>query len=421
MIRHHGESKRREYTHSFDKKILGRCHTNWVESFFQYWEEDWERFLVWGLIALPPLQKIQNKIWNLPKKDADKELSDIRAIRRHSAEIIISSRPMNYVMFHHMGGDTHRRMCHTKKGWHTNGVHTLCIWKGDTHTPMSYMDQARDQYYVAKAGLVTEEKSKEENHIIFFTNNDADEAEEFTDLKKPRKVTCQILWISEQNAEYWIHLSATQERNLADSVYAIILYQSMLKECVVQVVNKSEDEDYSQDNLCLERTSSNTPKYLGSWRLRRLVQFLGSRDQNCKGETSTQFYQKVAIGPTRNYKDENYMQKTHTRTTVWVRRPRRKVMKQAIASCIRQNLSNSLQTPTWYPKECDGEVYILKENDRWVGCTNALTQLVITLRDGSELRFKISTQRHHRDSEQKRASGHREELTHTSDDWWKAK
>ena len=58
---------------------------------------------------------------------------------------------------------------------------------------------------------------------------------------------------------------------------------------------------------------------------------------------------------------------------------------------------------------------------RWVGCRNALTQLVITLRDGSEFRFKISTQRHHRDSEQKRASGNLEELTHTSDDWWKAK
>ena len=131
-----------------------------------FWQEDsWEVsyelgwVIVWGLIALPPPQKIQNKIWNLQKKNADKELSDIRAIRRHSAEIIISTRPMNYVMFHHkMGGDTHRRMCHTKKGWHTNGVHTLCIWKGDTHTLLSYMDQARDQYSVAKAGLVTEDK-----------------------------------------------------------------------------------------------------------------------------------------------------------------------------------------------------------------------------------------------------------------------
>ena len=53
---------------------------------------------------------------------------------------------------------------------------------------------------------------------------------------------------SEQNAEYWIPLSATQERILADSVYAIIVYQSMLKECVGKVASKSGDENCSQDN-----------------------------------------------------------------------------------------------------------------------------------------------------------------------------
>ena len=36
MIRHHGESKRKVYTHSIDRKILVRCHTNWEESHFQY-------------------------------------------------------------------------------------------------------------------------------------------------------------------------------------------------------------------------------------------------------------------------------------------------------------------------------------------------------------------------------------------------
>ena len=33
---------------------------------------------------------------------------------------------------------------------------------------------------------------KEENHTIFLTNNYADKAEEFTDLKKPRKVNSKI-------------------------------------------------------------------------------------------------------------------------------------------------------------------------------------------------------------------------------------
>ena len=65
-------------------------------------------------------------------KDEDAGLSDFRAIRRHSNEIIIFSRPMNYVMVHYR--------------------------KGDTHTLLSNVDQARDQYSIAKAGLVTEEK-----------------------------------------------------------------------------------------------------------------------------------------------------------------------------------------------------------------------------------------------------------------------
>ena len=89
--------------------------------------------------------------------------------------------------------------------------------------------------------MVTEGKErKEENHTIFFTNNDANKAEAIADLKKPRKVTHQIHWKNEQNAEYCIHLSATQTRILADSVHAITMYQSMLKECVVEVVNQSE-------------------------------------------------------------------------------------------------------------------------------------------------------------------------------------
>ena len=54
------------------------------------------------------------------------------------------------------------------------------------------------------------------------------------------------------------------------------------------------------------------------------------------------------------------------------------------------------------------------------GCTNALTQWKMTVRDEPVITFKIS-QRHHRETEQEHASGDREELTHTSDDWWKAK
>ena len=132
-----------------------------------FWQEDaWEVSYELGWVILPVLRRRlgKNSCMRIDclastsedskqdlksaKTNADKELSVIRAIRRHSAEIIISPRPMNYVMFHHkMGGDTHRRMCHTKKVWHTQteythsvygkGIHTLCCriccksWIGD--------------------------------------------------------------------------------------------------------------------------------------------------------------------------------------------------------------------------------------------------------------------------------------------------
>ena len=96
-----------------------------------------------------------------------------------------------------------------------------------------------------------------------------------------------------------------------------------------------------------------------------------------------------------------------------MRRPRRKFMKQAIASCIRQKSSNSLQTSTWRSKEYDGEVYTLKEDE---GCTNALTHLEMTFRDERAFRFQNSTQRHYRESEGEHASGNREALTHYI--WW---
>ena len=52
---------------------------------------------------------------------------------------------------------------------------------------------------------------------ICFDNN-ASEAEVITDTKKSRKVNHQIHWRPEQNAKYWIYLSATQKRILPDKV-----------------------------------------------------------------------------------------------------------------------------------------------------------------------------------------------------------
>ena len=110
-------------------------------------------------------------------------------------------------------------------------------------------------------------------------------------------------------------------------------------------------------------------------------------------------------------------------TTFWVRRPRRKVMMQAIASCIRQNLSNSFQTSTWHLKEYNGRegrggvyrVYTLSNS------VHALKQLEMTTRSEPELRFK--TPRRGIIKNQKKSIPRETEkhsFIHTADDWWKA-
>ena len=85
-------------------------------------------------------------------KNADKDLSDIHSIRRHSAEIIVASRLTNYVMFDHKGSDAHGRVCHTKKRdtqkecTHTlcrRRVHILCcrMWiKHEINVPLQKLD-----------------------------------------------------------------------------------------------------------------------------------------------------------------------------------------------------------------------------------------------------------------------------------------
>ena len=85
-------------------------------------------------------------------------------------------------MCHIKKSDTKREYTHSV---YRRTVHTLCcrMWiKHEVNIPLQ------------KAGLVTEEKErKEEHHTIFCTNNDADKAEEFTDLKKPRKVIFKFI------------------------------------------------------------------------------------------------------------------------------------------------------------------------------------------------------------------------------------
>ena len=116
------------------------------------------------------------------------ELRYFRAIQCHSGGMIISPRLMNYVLIPYR-------------------------WKRVIY----HVGRARDQYTIAEAGLVAGGKERKEGRqTIFFTpldsfNSDADEAESITDFRKPRKVHCQIHWIPEQDAVYWIHLSTAQK------------------------------------------------------------------------------------------------------------------------------------------------------------------------------------------------------------------
>ena len=72
-------------------------------------------------------------------------------------------------MFHHKEGrHTQKSVSHKERVKHKKGVHILHFQRDGTHTLLSYVDQARDQHSIAKAGLVTEEKERtEENHTIF--------------------------------------------------------------------------------------------------------------------------------------------------------------------------------------------------------------------------------------------------------------
>ena len=73
-------------------------------------------------------------------------------------------------------------------------------------------------------GECTHSYRKEDKHFLYngectisFDNN-ASEAEVIADTKKSRKANHQIDWRPEQDAKYWIYLSATQKRILADKV-----------------------------------------------------------------------------------------------------------------------------------------------------------------------------------------------------------
>ena len=242
-----------------------------------------------------------------------------------------------------------------------------------------HVDRARDQYSIAEAGLVVGGKEREEGRqTMFFTpldpfNIDASGAELITDIKKPRKVHCQIHWRPEQDAVYWIHLSTAQDACLEfwqTGSNAIITCQSVPKECVVKVVSESgKRELFAWQLTPRERpkvTLRDTWGHTGSNVLHRPretesklqmwdTDTISSESRNWPNEECEQSVDLRVKGIANDeiYEDEHYMQriaeqvqklvnterifekKTHLGTTSWVKRPRRKCMKQAIANCMK--------------------------------------------------------------------------------------
>ena len=250
---------------------------------FQYWE--WEvykipkiigkRIHVWGLISPIAFTADASNLWNWRYSRNPKTISGL---------------------FH-------------KEWWLTQRFLTKVEFVYTVH-------RARDHYCIEEAARkVYTLVQKEDKHFLYHggctiyplpwgcticLDANASEAEVITDPKESRKANCQIHWRPEQDAKYWIHLSATQERILADRVWAIITYQSTLEECVVKVVKEDGNENYSQHNLRLERTRSNTPRHMGVQEVRRFEHASGNREDIAWRGTLTQIPSE-----SRNWPDEN--------------------------------------------------------------------------------------------------------------------
>ena len=119
----------------------------------------------------------------------------------------------------------------------------LCNWKRFIITKFSTRSILHCRKWISgrrKRNVKKEEKQS--SSLLDPCNSDADEAESITDTMKPRKVKCQIHWRSEQDAVYWIHLSTSQDADLEfweTGSNDIITYQSVPKECIVNVVSES--------------------------------------------------------------------------------------------------------------------------------------------------------------------------------------
>ena len=83
-----------------------------------------------------------------------------------------------------------------------------------------------------------------DSHLLIH-RSDADEAESFTDLSKPRKVHDQVHWRPEQDVVYWVNLSRAQDYGLSvwqTQSHAIVTCQIVPKDGVERVVSEKGDK-----------------------------------------------------------------------------------------------------------------------------------------------------------------------------------
>ena len=134
-------------------------------------------------------------------------------------------------MFHHKREVTHiqKNVSHKEGVTHPKGVHILYLQKEGTHTLLSCVYQARDHYSIAEVI----EEGESSNFIDDLTKMQSTE------------FTCP-----QRRNELWQTKSKQSLRT------------SLPEECVVQVVKEDGNMNCSQDNLRLEKTRSNTPKYM---------------------------------------------------------------------------------------------------------------------------------------------------------------
>ena len=168
-------------------------------------------------------------------------------------------------------------------------------------------------------------------------------------------------------------MSTTQERILADHVYAIIMYQSMLQECVVKVVSTSEDENFSQDYLCLEKIRSNTPKIFGVVKASTFGAILGKS----RSKLQMRSFDPVT-SESRNWSNEELQgREVHAKES-----HKDNSLSEKAAKKIHEASNYELHKTKF--KQLIADVYMTFQRIRWEGihsqgirregCTNALTQ-----------------------------------------------